>query len=69
MVPQENAKYEELLQIKQGSDSYVDSSAQTLPAFPKSIEVQASPPATSEAVRDHAHKFILQQLLDCVADA
>jgi dynein intermediate chain 4, axonemal len=54
MMPQENANYEELLQIKQGSDSYVDSSAQTLPAFPKSIEVQANPPATSEAVRGHA---------------
>jgi len=48
-VEEENEKYDELLQTKQGSDSYIDSSAQTLPAFPKAIEVQADPPATSEA--------------------
>ena len=48
--PQENSKYEELLEIKMGSDSYVDSAAQTLPSFPKAIEVQADPPATCEAV-------------------
>lgn len=49
-VEEENEKYDQLLQIKQGSDSYIDSSAQTLPSFPKAIEVQANPPATSEAV-------------------
>jgi len=52
-VPQENDKYDQLLQVKQGSDSYVDSSAQTLPAFPKAIADQANPPATSEAVCGH----------------
>ena len=48
-VEKENENYAALKEVKAGSDSYVDSAAQTLPNFPKNIEVQAQPPSTSEA--------------------
>lgn len=49
LVEEENEKYAALKDAKAGSDSYVDASAQTLPRFPKTVEVQAQPPTTSEA--------------------
>lgn len=50
-ITEENTKYDELLVAKQGSDSYVSQSVQTLPSFPKNKEVLVQPPATAESVR------------------